>query len=145
MQNTYIRNEKDNITRAPINIKRWTRDCCEHFSTNISDSDNKIYWKTQVKTGDLNNSISFKEIEFFIWNFSTKKTPAWMTLLVNSIKHKNGILDLLRRNNKLKQTLSKNEGKWNISLLALWYQPDKDTSRNDKYRVASSLSRDNSL
>ena len=34
-----------------------------------------------------------------------------MTLLVNSIKHKNRILDLLRRNNKLKQTLSKNEGK----------------------------------
>lgn len=64
-----------------------------------------------------------------------------MTLLVNSIKHKNRILDLLRRN---KQTLSKNEGKWNISFLALWYQPDKDTSRNDKYRVASSLSRGNS-
>lgn len=145
MQSTYIRNEKDNITRAPINIKRWTRDCCENFSTNISDSDNKIDWKTQVKTGDLNNSISFKEIEFFIWNYSTKKTPAWMTLLVNSTKHKNRILDLLRRNNKLKQTLSKNEGKWNISLLALWYQPDKDTSRNDKYRVLSSLSRDNSI
>ena len=117
MQTTHIRNEKDNITRAPINIKRWTRDWCENFSTNISDSDNKIYWKTQVKTGDLNNSISFKESELFIWNYSTKKTPAWMTLLVNSIKHKNRILDLLRRNNK--QTLSKNEGKWNISLLAL--------------------------
>lgn len=96
MQSTYIRNEKD-ITRAPINIKRWTSDWCENFSTNISDSDNKIYWKRQVKTGDLNNSISFKEIELFIWNYSTKKIPAWMTLLVNSIKPKNRILDLLKK------------------------------------------------